>query len=100
MGDTRTMTRAARRHQSWHGARRALCKAQTAWVAWQAKHPRPDATTEEWERRWELRQELRDAALPAYLQAHLLRERLAEAQRQLQVEAILEAERCEGARHG
>jgi hypothetical protein len=71
--------------------RRSLRRAEACWQAWEAAHPRdpPDALT----RRWQLKDQLWRESLPPYLQAHLLRERLAEADREVRVQAMLEAER-------
>jgi hypothetical protein len=71
--------------------RRALRKAQARWQAWEAAHP--CEPRDEVLRRWQLRQQLWLDSQPAYIQAHLLRQQLAEAEREAQVEALLEAER-------
>jgi hypothetical protein len=48
-------------------------------------------------RGWQIRNQLWLDSQPAYIQAHLLRQRLEEAEREVQVRAILDAERREEA---
>jgi hypothetical protein len=71
--------------------RRALRKARARWQAWEAAHP--PGPTDDFTRKWQLREQLRLERLPAHVQAHLLRQRLEEAEREVQVQAILEAVR-------
>jgi hypothetical protein len=71
--------------------RRALWNAQARWQAWEATHPRepPDDLA----RRAQIRQQLWLEHMPAHVQAYLLRQRLEEAEREVQVQAILDAAR-------
>jgi hypothetical protein len=72
--------------------RRALRRAQARWQAWQAAHPH-EPPQDDVMRRWQIRNQLWLDSQPAYIQAHLLRQRLEGAEREVQVQAILEAAR-------
>jgi len=79
----------------WLGSRLwdrwALRQARAAWHAWLSTHP--EEAEDDLARRRRISRELWLAEQPAHVQAHLLRERLADARREAQVEAILDAER-------